>query len=88
MSAMKPRRDSFWLLAALAFGVVVLPFLVHATGLRVFGEYAGGGAGRFFVDFLRGLATLEWFSWVLALGPVALVALWRGAWRLGTSARG
>lgn len=88
MRAMKPRRDSFWLLAALVFGVVVLPFLVHATGLRVLGEYAEGGAGQFFLDFLRGLATLKWFSWVLALGPVMLVALWRGAWRLGSSARG
>jgi hypothetical protein len=88
MRAMNPRRDSFWMLAALLFGVAVLPFLVHATGLRVLGQYAGGGAGSFFVDFLRGLVTLKWYSWLLALGPMAIVALWRGVLRLGATARG
>jgi hypothetical protein len=73
----KPRRDKFWLLAALAFGVLALPFLVHLTGVYVLGNYAGGGMAAFFGDFLRGLVTLQWYSWVLALGPVLIVALWR-----------
>lgn len=76
------RNDKYWMLAALVFGVLVLPFLVHQTGLRVFGPYAGGGAATFFGDFLRGLATLRWFTWLLALGPLALVAIWRGLGRL------
>jgi hypothetical protein len=70
------------MLAALVFGVLVLPFLVHQTGLRVFGEYAGGGAATFFADYLRGLATLRWYTWLLALGPFAVVATWLGLARL------
>jgi hypothetical protein len=84
---MNARNDKYWLLVALFFGVLVLPFLVHQTGLRVFGPYATGGAAAFFGDFLRGLAALHWFTWLLALGPLAIVALWRGLGRL-TARRG
>jgi hypothetical protein len=71
-----PRRDRYWLLAALLFGLLVLPFLVHLTGLYVLGGYAGGGSLSFMADFLVGLVTLRWYSWVLALGPLAIVACW------------
>ena len=81
------RHDPFWLLAALLFGVLVLPFLVHATGAFIFGRYASGGALAFFGEYMRGLATLRWYSWVLALGPVAIVAVWLGLWRLAQPAR-
>jgi hypothetical protein len=81
------RNDKYWMLAALVFGVLVLPFLVYQTGLRVFGPYAAGGAATFFRDFLHGLATLHWFTWLLALGPLGIVALWRGLGRL-TAGRG
>jgi len=77
-----PRNDKYWMLAALVFGLLVLPLLVHQTGLRAFGDYAGGGATTFFIDFLRGLATLRWYTWLLALGPLAIVAMWRGLGRL------
>jgi hypothetical protein len=73
---MNPRRDRFWLLAALLFGLLVLPFLVHGTGAYVLGQYAGGGAAAFFGSYLRGLVTLRWYSWVLALGPLVIVASW------------
>jgi hypothetical protein len=73
------------MLAALAFGLLALPFLVHQTGLRVFGPYADGGALTFFGDFLRGLATLRWYSWSLALGPLVIVAMWRGVGRVGAA---
>jgi hypothetical protein len=86
---LNPRHDKFWLLAALAFGLFVLPFLVHMTGLFVFGKYANGGAGAFFGDFLRGLATMRWYSWCLALGPLVLVGVWRLLWRAtATASRG
>ncbi len=73
---MNPHRDRFWLLAALLFGLLVLPFLVHGTGAYVLGQYAGGGAAAFFGSYLRGLVTLRWYSWVLALGPLVIVASW------------
>jgi len=76
------RQDTYLFLAALAFGVLVLPFLVYLTGTYVFGQYAAGGALGFFGDFARGLATLTWHAWAVALGPVAIVAIWRALWRL------
>jgi hypothetical protein len=79
-----PRHDKYLLAAAAAFGVLVLPFLVHLTGVYVFGRYSAGGALGFFGDFMRGLASLRWYSWSLALGPLAIVAVWRGLWRLAT----
>lgn len=80
-----PRNDKFWMLAALVFGVLVLPLLVHQTGLRVFGQYANGGTAAFFGDFLRGLAAMHWYSWSLALGPLVVVTTWRGLGRLTAS---
>jgi hypothetical protein len=74
---LNPRHGAFWMLAALVFGVVVLPFLVHLTGRYVLGEYAGGGAAGFFGDYLRGLLTLRWYSWALALGPLLILSFWR-----------
>jgi hypothetical protein len=85
---MNPRRDKFWLLAALVFGLLVLPFLVHVTGVYVLGRYAGGGVVAFFGDYLRGLATLRWYSWALALGPLVIVASWGILGRWGSSSRG
>lgn len=81
MTVINPRRDKFWLLAALVFGTLVLPFLVHLTGVYVLGKYAAGGAAVFFGDYLRGLVTLRWYSWVLALGPLVIIASWRIALR-------
>jgi hypothetical protein len=75
--ALHPRRSAFWMLAALLFGLLVLPFLVHLTGSTVLGAYSGGGAGAFFADYLHGLLTLRWYSWALALGPLLIVVLWR-----------
>ena len=77
-----PRHDRLLFLAAVAFGVLVLPFLVYFTGTHVFGGYASGGALGFFGDFARGLATARWHAWSLALGPVAIVGVWRALWRL------
>jgi len=72
-----PRRSAFWMLAALLFGLLVLPFLVHLTGRTLLGAYAGGGAGAFFADYLRDLLAFQWYSWVLALGPLLIVVFWR-----------
>lgn len=76
------RHDKFLFLAALAFGVLVLPFFVYATGTYVFGSYASGGPLGFVGDFLRSLASFRWYAWSLALGPLVIVAVWRGLWRL------
>ena len=75
-------RDLRWLLAALLFGLLVLPLLVYFTGIAVLGPYAHGGAAAFAADFAADLARMRWFSWSLALGPLVLVAIWRTASRL------
>lgn len=72
-----PRRSAFWMLAALLFGLGVLPWFVHLTGRAVLGGYSGGGIGAFYRDYLAGLLTLQWYSWMLALGPLLIVVLWR-----------
>jgi hypothetical protein len=79
-----PRHDRYLMLAAFAFGVLVLPFFVYVTGTYVFGRYAAGGALGFFGDFARGLAGFSWHAWALALGPVAIVGVWRALWRLSS----
>lgn len=82
---MKLRRDSIWLVVALLFGAIALPFLVYSTGVVTLGPYSHGGPFGFYADFLAGLARLRWSAWMLLLGPAALVLLWRllvaYAWR-------
>lgn len=84
---MIPRRHLPWLIAALAFGAVVLPILVYYTGSATLGPYAQGGAGQFLVDYFADLARLRGSAWALLLGPLALVLVWRFlvayAWRRG-----
>lgn len=81
---MASRHRKYLFIAALAFGVLVLPFLVYLTGTYVFGSYASGGALGFFGDFARGLATARWHAWVIALGPVAILGVWWALLRLST----
>ena len=70
-------RHARWLLAALLFGALVLPMLVYFTGALTLGPYARGGSLQFLADFYADLARLRAASWVLLLGPVALIAVWR-----------
>jgi len=73
------KRDVAWLLVALLVGVFVLPLLVYFTGTMVLGPYAKGGPGVFVAGYLGDLASLRWFSWSLALGPLVIAAIWRAA---------
>ena len=81
---MKSGHHLVWMFAALLFGVLALPLLVYATGVRVLGPYAGGPA-TFYANYLADLAALRPAAWTLALGPAALAATWRTlvawAWR-------
>jgi len=78
------KRDAWWLLGALLFGVGVLPWAVYAAGIAVLGPYANGGPGRFFADYAADLLRGRWVSWALALGPLGVVATWRLITRAGT----
>jgi hypothetical protein len=73
---MKTRTVVLWLLAALLFGVLAMPFLVYGTGVATLGPYANGGASAFFRDYLSALAGFEGAAWMLALGPAVVVVFW------------
>ena len=74
---MNVRRNAGWLVAALLFGALLLPFLVYYTGTTTLGPYSHGGSLGFYGDFLASLARLQWSAWALLLGPAALVLVWR-----------
>jgi hypothetical protein len=71
------KRHFAWVVAALVFAALALPFLVYLTGLKVLGAYAGGGAIQFLGDFYADLGRLQPGAWLLLLGPVMLVVIWR-----------
>lgn len=71
------KRHVAWTVAALLCAALVLPFLVYFTGLRVFGAYGGGGPQAFLADFYADLGRLQPAAWLLLLGPVILVLVWR-----------
>jgi hypothetical protein len=73
---MTTRSALLWLLGALLFGVLAMPFLVYATGVATLGPYVPGGAGAFFRDYLSALAGFRGAAWMLALGPAAVVGFW------------
>lgn len=74
---MRIQRDSAWLLGALLFAAAALPLLVYYTGRYALGTYAHGGPLGFFGDYYADLARLRPAAWLLLLGPVILVLLWR-----------
>jgi len=74
---MKLRRNTGWLVAALLFGALLLPFLVYYTGTMTLGPYSHGGPLGFYGDFLASLARLQWSAWSLLLGPAALLLVVR-----------
>ena len=74
---MKLRRNTGWLVAALLFGALLLPFLVYYTGTMTLGPYSHGGPLGFYGDFLASLARLQLSAWSLLLGPAALLLVVR-----------
>ena len=67
--------------ALLAFGLFVAPAGVYLVGQALLGPYgdatagsAAAGIGTFYADFFGDLASFSGRAWVLALGPLLLVA--------------
>ncbi len=71
------KRDLYWLVAALLFGVLALPFLVYYTGVATLGPYSNGGPFDFFWNFFADLARFRRAAWALALGPLVITLFWR-----------
>ena len=76
------RREAVWLGVAVAVGLLVLPPVVYATGVRTLGAYAHGGLGAFLGDYYTALAKLRPAAWILATGPIVALLVWRLLMRL------
>ena len=77
IAPMQLKRHVAWVIAALVFAALVLPFLVYYTGLQTFGAYRGGGPIGFVADFYVDLGRRQPGAWLLLLGPATLVIIWR-----------
>ena len=80
----KPKAvRELWLAgAALAFGLVVLPFLIYLAGTLTLGRYESGSVWGYLLDFLKGLIRPHPAYWLIVTGPYLLIALARGLWAL------
>ena len=80
-SAQSPlRRNLLAVAIALAFGLLVLPWLIWMAGSVALGPYAGGNALHFIGDFFAGLAHGELAFWLIVLGPPLFLILARLLW--------
>lgn len=62
----------------LAFGLFVLPALIYSVGSALLGPYGEkAGLSTFYIDFFGDLADGTIRTWMIALGPLALVYLVR-----------
>ena len=76
------RRELILLAAALAIGTLVVPFLIHAVGVRVFGPIDETATlGGFYARYFSGLAEGNKIVWLIGLAPYLLV-MWMRLLRL------
>lgn len=82
-SLSRARRELIVLGLAVAFGLIVMPFLIWLAGSRTLGPYTHGAnthagpfalVGDYFVGLFHGSAVF----WGVALGPAVLLLLVRG----------
>lgn len=70
-------RHVGWMVAAALFAALVLPVLVYYTGTATLGAYSGGGLAQFLGQFWADVLRLKLNAWILLLGPVVLITVWR-----------
>lgn len=64
--------------ACAAFGFFVLPGLIYWVGAMLLGPYGvNRGLGAFYADFFRDLAEPAGRTWIIGLGPLAIVTAMR-----------
>ncbi len=65
------RRELRFLLLFLAFGLLVMPFLIYLAGVLTLGPYEGG-LPAFLAALLKAFFTLAPTAWLLVCGPYLL----------------
>jgi len=70
-------RHVAWIVVAALFAALALPPLVYYTGTATLGPYANGGLSQFLAQFWADVLSLRMNAWILLLGPVVLVTVWR-----------
>jgi hypothetical protein len=66
------------LAAGILTGFLLLPALIYLAGSSVLGRYEGASMGNLYGSIYRGLAHGSMTSWIVVLGPAALILLGRG----------
>ncbi len=74
---MKLGRHVAWIIVAALFAALALPVLVYYTGTATLGPYAEGGLPQFLGQFWADALRFRMNVWILLLGPVVLVTVWR-----------
>lgn len=83
-------KEAGLLVGFLFIGLVVLPVAVYFVGQAIFGDYGGGGYGRFYSDLSGRFRAGDVAAWFLVLSPylgwqtLRLIGL---AWRLAGRGR-
>lgn len=83
MNIQQPRKpfrlaqELIWLLGSILTGLLVLPAMIYAVGLKIFGSYKGSGTATgiaaFYADYAHDLSTAHLSSWTVAVGPLVLI---------------
>lgn len=77
------RRELAIAAAAVAFGLLVLPFAVYVVGQRMLGEYeADSGALGLAESIWRDFLSLRLPALILVLSPYLTIQLWRATRRV------
>ena len=72
------RREGYLLLGSLAFGFLILPALIFATGQYTLGAYGeDGGLFAFYGDLYGRIGRANLAAWVMLTGPYLLITLCR-----------
>ncbi|HEX2586210.1 MAG TPA: hypothetical protein VHL14_13865 [Steroidobacteraceae bacterium] len=74
-------QELIWTLGSLLTGLLILPALIYAVGVRMFGVYKSVGAttglAAFYADYAHDIVAARLTACTLAIGPLVLVYLVR-----------
>lgn len=62
---------------AVSFGLVVMPALIYLAGRLALDSYANGGLFALYRDFILGLFEPRPSNWIVVIGPLVFLSLFR-----------